>query len=379
MKVLWQQFSTRFPCQRQGILLKRMLKMYFSILVVSTSVAHSEDLQVGTYYFPGWKSGQVGNAHAQPWESIKPYADREPLLGWYEEDNAAVMWQQLRWMHDFGLDFVVFDWLWGADGKPHLNHGLNAYLNLNDRSGVNFSILWANHTDYVFSREQLETIFSYWVQRYFFRQDYLKVDGKPVVFLFSAEVLNKNAEKIGLTSAALIDVAQKIARNAGLPGISFIGGVGGNNGKGFDYSSKSGYAGFSAYNFHGPATYFYEPGRQMSHSYKELDKGYQNHWDWMIKNASGLYILPMTSGWDKRPWGGSKDPFHDNSLSSPTEFETHLRMGKEYMAINRIQKGGLGVICCWNEFGEGSFIEPTKKNQFQYLNKVMSVFGANKK
>ena len=87
----------------------------------------------------------------------------------------------------------------------------------------------------------------------------------------------------------------------------------------------------------------------------------------------------MTSGWDKRPWGGSKDPFHDNSLSSPTEFEAHLRAGRDLISNNQILKGGLGVICCWNEFGEGSFIEPTKAKQFHYLDKVRSVFGTDKK
>jgi hypothetical protein len=35
----------------------------------------------------------------------------------------------------------------------------------------------------------------------------------------------------------------------------------------------------------------------------------------------------------------------------------------------------LGVICCWNEFGEGSYIEPTQKNGFSYLEKIKKVFG----
>ena len=34
------------------------------------------------------------------------------------------------------------------------------------------------------------------------------------------------------------------------------------------------------------------------------------------------------------------------------------------------------VICCWNEFGEGSYIEPTKKDGFSYLEKVKKVFGS---
>ena len=33
------------------------------------------------------------------------------------------------------------------------------------------------------------------------------------------------------------------------------------------------------------------------------------------------------------------------------------------------------VICCWNEYGEGNYIEPTKKYQFQFLEKVKKTFG----
>lgn len=340
--------------------------------------AQAEDLRIGTYYFPGWKPGQVGSAYSVPWDTIKPFPAREPMLGWYAEDAPGVMTQQLKWMREYGLSYVVFDWLRDREGKPVLAHGLNAYLTAPERHGVDFAIMWANHTEYNFSREQLATMFQFWAQRYFFRKDYLKVDGKPVVFLFSAQVFNRNARAIGATSAQLIGMADEAARAVGLPGVLVIGGVGGNAGNDFDYSRASGYAGFSAYNFHGPASKRFAAGRHMSHSYAELDLAYRDHWEWMLKNASGLYVPPMTSGWDKRPWGGSKDPKHDNSLSVPAEFLEHLKAAREVIKTNPERTRGLGVICCWNEFGEGSFIEPTKQGGFSYLEQVRSVFGDKK-
>ena len=354
----------------------------FRALLLGVSIAwmaattYADDFRIGVYYFPGWKAGQMGNARELPWAPIKPYTEREPVLGWYSEDAPGVLSQQLQWMRDYGLDFVVFDWLWGRTDRPFLNHAVDAYLSGKSKQDIDFAILWANHTEYVFSAAQFDTLFRYWAQRYFSRPAYLKIDGKPAVFIFSAEKLNENARKIGLTPAKLIARADEIAREFGLSGVNFIGGVGANNGRGFDYSTASGYAGFSAYNFHGMATHSYEPGRTMSHSYAELDTGYRNHWAWMMTNAEGLYVVPMTSGWDKRPWGGSKDPGHDNSRSTPLEFDRHLRASRKFMTENPGRTKGIGVICCWNEFGEGSFIEPTREQGFAYLDMVRRVFGA---
>jgi hypothetical protein len=85
--------------------------------------------------------------------------------------------------------------------------------------------------------------------------------------------------------------------------------------------------------------------------------------------------VPVTSGWDKRPWGGSPDKMHDQSYSTPREFKEHLESARS--VLNRFPGETLRtvVICCWNEFGEGSYIEPTEKWGFQYLQQVKNVFG----
>lgn len=332
------------------------------------------EYRIGVHYFPGWKDNQLGAAYPMPWEKIKPFPEREPALGWYPEGDVNIMSKQLEWMGQYGIDYVVFNWFWSRNNQPILAHALNAYLQASNKHGVQLAIKWANHTSYFFSKQQFEAMFRFWAQRYMFRNDYLKVDGKPVVFIFSAEVLNRNAVAIGMNSASLIAMADSIFKEAGLAGIKFIGGAGGAQ-PGFDYTATSGYAGFSAYNFHGAALKRFPGGRQTSHSYAELDEGYQDHWGWFLTRADGLYVVPMTSGWDKRPWGGSKDPEHDQSVSTPVQFEAHLLAAKRLMDANPDKTKRMGVICCWNEFGEGSYIEPTKQDGFSYLDKVKKVFG----
>lgn len=338
-------------------------------------MAIAADYTIGVHYYPGWKDNQLGGAYPFPWEKIKPYPDREPFLGWYAEGDVGVMSQHLEWMGKNGIDFVVFNWFWGRDNKPMLTHALDAFLQSPNKHGVQLSIMWANHTTYIFSKQQLEAMFRFWAQRYMFRSDYLKVDGKPAVFIFSADVLNKNAEAIGLRPSDLFALADEIFKDAGLPGIQFIGGAGAAQGPRFDYSATGGYLGFFAYNMHGSAVNRFAQGRQISHSYAELDEGYRDHWNWFLSKAEGLYIIPLTSGWDKRPWGGSKDPEHDKSVSTPEQFEVHLLEARRLMDANPDRTKRTGVICCWNEFGEGSYIEPTKKYGFSYLDKIKNVFG----
>lgn len=331
--------------------------------------------KLGVYYFPGWKAQQKGNAYPNPWELIKPYPERHPLLGWYEEDQPGVMQQQLKWMREAGLSYVVFDWLWGPDNRAYLDHGVNAYLAEQNKQGIEFSILWANHTDYIFSRTQFSALFNFWAQRYFTRPDYLKIAGKPAIFIFSAQVLANNAKKIGMSVPELLALADVYAKRAGLPGVFFVGGVAANASADFNYSAANGFSAFSFYNVHGPATKSYEPGRNLSHSFAELDMAYRDHWQWMMERTGGLYIVPITAGWDKKPWGGSKDPLHDNSRPTVAEFKTHLQAAKGILDQNPVKTQGLGVICCWNEYGEGSYIEPTKSQGSVFLEQIKQVFA----
>ena len=137
----------------------------------------------------------------------------------------------------------------------------------------------------------------------------------------------------------------------------------------------SGYDAMSAYNYHGPATLSYASGRRESHSYDELDAGYRDQWQWMEAHGSLPFVVPMTAGWDHRPWGSSVDPMHDESRSTASEFGVHLRAARAFMEAHAHQTQRTGVICCWNEYGEGAFIEPTRDQGFSYLEQVREVFG----
>lgn len=356
--------------------LYRFLSWFAALLLfIFAGFASAKDISVGVYYFPGWKDNQLGAAYAHPWDKIMLYPEREPLLGWYKEGDDNVMRTHLQWMRRYGIDFVTFDWYWNSNNTPLLSHAIDAYLRQTDNPGVNFSIIWCNHTDTVFTREQFKAMFAYWSNNYFPKKTYQRIDNIPVVYIFSAQTLDRNAQSLGMTTPQFAAWANDEIKRMGGPGVQFIGGTWGAN-PNANVSDNSGYAGFTAYNYQNGVTLKYPGGHAQSHSYAELDQGYRDQWNWMMTHASGTFVLPMTSGWDKTPWGGTtSDPQHDLSVSTPESFAAHLRAAKQALESVSNPQHRIGIICCWNEFGEGSYIEPTMKFRFQYLEAVKAVFG----
>jgi hypothetical protein len=82
------------------------------------------------------------------------------------------------------------------------------------------------------------------------------------------------------------------------------------------------------------------------------------------------YIAPASPGWDSRPWGGKL--FRENP--TPEKFKQMLIGAKDFVGSNKSNIPNILMIEAWNEFGEGAFIEPTKKWGFEYLQVIRSTF-----
>ncbi|MGF6551749.1 glycoside hydrolase family 99-like domain-containing protein [Paraburkholderia youngii] len=350
--------------------------LIWMLLVLGPSVveAKADDYNVGVYYFPGWRFAPPF-AKSPPWDAIRKYGGRKPLLGWYDDGRADIATHQLRWMYDYGIDFVIYDWYWINDGGPVLTHAIDAYLKSPAQSSVKFSILWANHTDTPSSQAQFDAIVEYWIGHYFSEKSYYRVDGKPVVFIFSPDDLTRKAAAFNTDVKQLFERARGKAVKAGLPGIYFVAVSQAVSGPIEQDLPASGYDAVSAYNYHMGLSGYYSPDMPLSHSYRELTNGYRKSWTWILTHSRLPYFVPVTSGWDKSPWGGSPDRLHDLSHGTPREFEEHLEDARSIIESYPDRTHRTVVICCWNEFGEGSFIEPTEKWGFEYLKRVKDVFG----
>ena len=81
----------------------------------------------------------------------------------------------------------------------------------------------------------------------------------------------------------------------------------------------------------------------------------QNNWD---KTLDVPYFPNVSIGWDdtpRKPYLGKKDVTHYNA--TPQSFGAYLQMAREYVQKHPTQPK-LIVINAWNEWVEGSYLEP---------------------
>ena len=357
--------STIISSSQAALIAKKNSNSYTTI---ASSSSTKSIYKIGVYYFPGWKDNQIGGAYALPWNQIAAYPERTPLVGYYPEGDVSVAEQTIQQMHDYGISYVAYDWYWDGQ-KPQLDHAIKAHFAATNKSLVKVSILWANHNSIPRTQTEFTSMVNYWISNYFNQPEYFRIDNKPVVFIFSVNFLEAQANSFGSTTLTLLNQANNLAKAAGYTGIYFVGGAGA-DATAYTFAPQSGYNALSAYNYH-----FYQ-ANVLSHSYSELDQGYRNQWSWILSGSPLPYIIPMTAGWNKKPWGGSKDALHDNSVSTPQTFLQHLQAAKTMMNVYPSKTLKTGIICCWNEFGEGSYIQPTVKYGTQYLEQVKATFGA---
>jgi hypothetical protein len=359
---------------RQGLCPPWLVRWVLAWLVVAGCGTAQAEPQVGVFYFPGWRDNTPGAPSPKPWEPIKAWPDRQPRLGWYDEGQVPVMSQHLAWMADHRISFVVFDYYWAE--RPILAHAVQAYQASAARQRVRYALMWANHDE-----ERPRTLAEFdgmvadLVTSHLRRPEYLQVQGQPVLMVMVPGILEARTRALGLAPGALVQRLHKAVRQAGLPDLMLLAGAGAAVNEVTQNARRWGYGGYFAYNYHAGVDGRTRGEPRASHSYLELDEDYRTHWDWFLTRGDMPYVMPLTSGWDMRPWGGSADKLHDQSISTPAEFTLHLQAARQRMLAQPARSLGLGVICCWNEFGEGSFIEPTQGFGSRHLEAVKSVFG----
>lgn len=91
-------------------------------------------------------------------------------------------------------------------------------------------------------------------------------------------------------------------------------------------------------------------------------------------------------GWDMRPVGGTwpqptgfpSEPIKDRVHSTKTTFKAKLQEAKELSDKYKNTNGNVLMVCCWNEYLEGNYIEPTVGHGFDYLEAIREVFSGKR-
>lgn len=319
--------------------------------------------EVGVYYFPGWPT-------AGPWEPIRDFPERKPVLGWYREGDPEVADWHIKWAVEHGITFFAYDWYWSR-GARQLEHGLHdGYLKARYRHLLKFCLLWANHNaPGTSSADDCLAVTRHWIAHYFRLPEHLRIDGKPVMIVFSPDRLSAD-----LGSAQVKTVFDRMRRecaDAGLAGLYLVACV--PDAGVARQCAAEGYDAVTAYTW----PHLGVPAGELFAPFATLPAGYQRQWNHIADTAGIPLIPPICGGWDSRPWHGDHQFVRYDR--TPALLAAHLRDARAFVE-ERTRSAPASVqpvvlIEAWNEFGEGSYIEPHAEFGFGYLDAVREVFG----
>ncbi|MGQ9609149.1 MAG: glycoside hydrolase family 99-like domain-containing protein [bacterium] len=314
--------------------------------------------EIGVYYFPGWSPDQWDR-----WSKQKGFPERDPVLGFYREGDPEVADWHIKWAVENGITFFMYDWYW-RNGKIALENGLeNGYLKSKYRDYIKFCIMWANHAPFHnHTINQLLEVTDYWIEKYFILSCYYKIDNKPVVSFFDPNNLTHDLGGSDNVRKAFSAMRKRV-QSKGFDGIYFIA-CGDNSPSSQKRFKQEGYDAISAYNY--PTA----GARSQWSSYKSMMLAHVDIWNNSLKSDILPYIPLLTDGWDSRPWHGNKAIVR---FGRTTEyFKTGLEAMKKWMDENHRY---IGLIEAWNEWGEGSYIEPNSEFGFGDIEAIREVFG----
>ena len=206
----------------------------------------------------------------------------------------------------------------------------------------------------------LDNLLAYWIEDYFKKPGYLKVDGKPVLFVYHLQRLLEDLGGVENTRAAL-DAMRDRCRKAGFPGVLLLA----------EYRGDD--ASF-AYCWH---TKQQRPTPREAIA-RQLDLIN------LRRTAVDLPFLPTaTMGWDPIAWQSDnpKSPWLNPDKMvrwrlSPKEFQELLTKVKGVMDSLPASSPGRRMLLLdnWNEWGEGHVLAPHAGAGFGYLKAVREVF-----
>lgn len=321
--------------------------------------------QIGSYYFPRWY-------RPVDWDCIDKVAPiRKPVLGWYDEREPEIVDWQIKWALEHGVSYFLVDWYWDR-GNKHLEHWLNeGFAKAKYRSMFQWCIMWANHNAQGSHSDpkDWENVTQDWIDNFFGQPEYLKQDGKPVVWIWSPFGISR--DQGGIEGAKkLLDKSREMVKAAGYPGIVFAAmNAGGSEQQAKDLAAM-GYELNSSYHWwgDGPST----AKDPMNFSFELVaDSSYKT---WVerekVVEAAGMKWLPVAdSGWDSRPWHGDRSRvIYGRTVDQWTRV---LRDAKKYLDERDEKQLILGP---WNEWGEGSYLEPCAEFGFDMLRAIRQVF-----
>lgn len=396
-----------------GIVILLFLGMGCSSPTKEEKTIKKDNITVAAYYFPNYhedkrNAAYHGNGWTE-WKLVKEAKPRfeghiqpnEPLWGYTDEANPQQMAQKIEAAASHGIDAFIFDWYYYNDGL-FLERGLEkGFMEANNRDKIKFSLMWANH-DWMdihpmrldkepailypgtVTPEVFEEMTDYIIETYFKNESYWLIDGKPYFSVYDLQKLVESFGSIAATREAL-DLFREKTVNAGFAGLNLNAVIWGQpilpgeevpsnliqlvGDLGFDSSTSY------VWIHHVQLDKFPQtPYNEVKDKYLEF-----------VTDTRNAYEIPyypnLTMGWDASPRCYQGDVLENKgypfmatlSDNTPANFKEAARALK-VLILAQPENERILTINCWNEWTEGSYLEPDIVNGMKYLEAIKELF-----
>jgi hypothetical protein len=226
------------------------------------------------------------------------------------------------------------------------------------------------------------------IEKYFLHPSYWKIEGRPYFSFYDLSKLIAGFPSLADARAALDEFRAKTVR-AGFPGLHLNAVVWGKTVMPWQETPADPARVVKELGFDSVTSYVWihhaELPREQT-DFNHVRDEYFRHWDKMKKDFSEPYYPNVSMGWDSTPRTHREDGFgnfgypftHVISGNTPERFREALEKTKERLmrepAPHRILN-----INSWNEWTEGSYLEPDTVHGMKYLEAVRDIFGTTPK
>jgi hypothetical protein len=119
--------------------------------------------------------------------------------------------------------------------------------------------------------------------------------------------------------------------------------------------------------------------------YRDIERQYDRYRDSAANTLGKMYFPNVTVGWDSTPRTCQTDNYRLGSYpftsvivnNTPQAFRSALESAKSFALANLPPDKRLITVNSWNEWTEGSYLEPDTATGMAYLDAVRDVFGTS--
>ncbi len=372
----------------------------------------SQKYEVSAYYFPNYhpdsRNAKVHHPGWTEWDVVKNAVPRypghvqpkEPLWGHEDESDPRVMAKKIQAARDHGVTHLIFDWYWYDDG-PFLEGCLqNGFLKADNKDDIKFSLMWANHNWFDMhparvgqpakmlfpgkvAPKTFETVIDHVIENYFSDSAYFKIDNKCYFSIYELHTLIDGLGGVDVM-AAMLDLFRERVEKQGLAlHINAID-------RGLDLSTPEGgdpnemirrlcIDSVTSYVW----VHHVELNRFPTTPYDYVSQNAIEYWPSAAAKYACDYYPTVSIGWDPSPRIYHEDKFIDMGNpfryiidgNTPAAFGENLAKAKDYLDKQSNLKTKMLVINAWNEWTEGTYLEPDIEHGYGYLESINRVFG----